>query len=141
MRIACTRSNISASEPYRSCGIPYSASAFGVLPPLWSRAAKKPFPDEICSRCVLSTPEIVAASRPVSRLRCSAGPSAGHASRVGGPRVAGQENMAVQKAELVGDDGFVFDAVVDVEVVDSRIDAQFAMRGAAGSLDRPELKL
>ena len=45
--------------------------------------------------------------------------------------------MAVQKAELVGDDGFVFDAVVDVEVVNSRIDAQFAMRGAAGSLDGP----
>ena len=34
VRIACTRSNISASELYRSGGTPYSASALGVLPPL-----------------------------------------------------------------------------------------------------------
>src|SRR5689334_14747532 len=34
--------------------MPYSASAFGVLPPLWSRAAKKPRPDPMCSRCVTS---------------------------------------------------------------------------------------
>ena len=42
VRRAWTKLNISASELYRSRPIPYSASAPGVLPPLWSRAAKKP---------------------------------------------------------------------------------------------------
>jgi hypothetical protein len=68
VRIACTRLNISASELYRSCGMPYSPSALGVLPPLWSRAAKKPSPDAICSRCAMSTGDILAASRRVGPL-------------------------------------------------------------------------
>ena len=42
VRRAWTKSNISASVEYRSGAMPYSASAPGVLPPLWSRAAKKP---------------------------------------------------------------------------------------------------
>jgi hypothetical protein len=32
-----------------------------VLPPLWSRAAKKPSPDAIWSRCAMSTSDILAA--------------------------------------------------------------------------------
>src|SRR5215831_7997774 len=35
--------------------MPYSASALGVLPPLWSRAAKKPRPVPTFSNCAVST--------------------------------------------------------------------------------------
>jgi hypothetical protein len=35
--------------------MPYSASALGVLPPLWSSAAKKPWPVLIFSYCVVFT--------------------------------------------------------------------------------------
>ena len=44
VRMACMASNISSSPEYLSSATPYSASAFGVLPPLWSRAAMKPSP-------------------------------------------------------------------------------------------------
>src|SRR5580704_15272759 len=35
--------------------MPYSASAFGVLPPLWSRAAKNPRPDPTFSNWIVFT--------------------------------------------------------------------------------------
>ena len=44
VRIACTRSNISSSLEYAVSSTPYNCRAFGVLPPLWSRAAIKPLP-------------------------------------------------------------------------------------------------
>ena len=44
VRIACIRSNISVSVDHASSPMPYRPSAFGVLPPLWSRAAMKPEP-------------------------------------------------------------------------------------------------
>ena len=44
VRMACMASNISASPEYWSSETPYSASALGVLPPLWSRAARNPSP-------------------------------------------------------------------------------------------------
>ena len=40
---------------YRSSATPYSASALGVLPPLWSRAAKNPRPVLIFSNWVMFT--------------------------------------------------------------------------------------
>ena len=56
VRIACTRSNIWSSVLYRSRAMPYSSSAFGVLPPLWSRAAKKPRPVLTFSNWSVFTP-------------------------------------------------------------------------------------
>src|SRR5262249_17229380 len=46
---------------YRLSSMPYSASAFGVLPPLWSSAAKNPRPERIFSSCMASMPAILAA--------------------------------------------------------------------------------
>jgi hypothetical protein len=51
VRMACTASNISVSPDQESSGTPYWASAFGVLPPLWSSAARKPRPVRIFSNC------------------------------------------------------------------------------------------
>jgi hypothetical protein len=51
VRMACTRSNMSASVRYRSRATPYSARALGVLPPLWSSAAKNPCPERTLSDC------------------------------------------------------------------------------------------
>ena len=56
VRMAWTRSNIWSSVEYRSRLTPYSSSAFGVLPPLWSRAAKNPWPDLTFSNCCVFTP-------------------------------------------------------------------------------------
>ncbi len=42
VRISCTTVNISSSYDQASSVTPYRPSAFGVLPPLWSRAAIKP---------------------------------------------------------------------------------------------------
>src|SRR5215472_16200524 len=61
VRIAWTRSNISSPEVYRPSPMPYSASAFGVLPPLWSSAARNPRPERTFSSCVASMPAILAA--------------------------------------------------------------------------------
>jgi hypothetical protein len=44
--------------------------------------------------------------------------------------------MAAQEGQLVGHDRLVLRAVVDVEVVDTRIDAQLPERGATSRLDR-----
>src|SRR4051794_26273124 len=41
-RILCTRSIICCSPEYVFSSTPYSLSAFGVLPPLWSSAAMNP---------------------------------------------------------------------------------------------------
>src|SRR4051812_8070940 len=51
LRNSCMRSNICSSEEYSDSSMPYSASAFGVLPPLWSRAAKNPRPVATFDRC------------------------------------------------------------------------------------------
>src|SRR5690606_28187593 len=51
VRISWMRSNISCSFEYASSPTPYNFSAFGVLPPLWSRAAMKPSPERIFSNC------------------------------------------------------------------------------------------
>jgi hypothetical protein len=51
VRISWMRSNISSSPEYASALTPYWASAFGVLPPLWSRAAMKPSPFRILPYC------------------------------------------------------------------------------------------
>src|SRR5580693_10192380 len=63
VRISWTRSNISSSVLYRSRLMPYSSRAFGVLPPLWSKAAKKPRPSRIFSSCVVSMAPILAPAR------------------------------------------------------------------------------
>jgi hypothetical protein len=44
--------------------------------------------------------------------------------------------MAAQEGQLVGHDRLVVRAVVDVEVVDARIDAQLPEEGATSRLDR-----
>ena len=49
VRIACMRSNISLLARVGVLGDAVRASAFGVLPPLWSSAAMKPRPVRIFS--------------------------------------------------------------------------------------------
>jgi hypothetical protein len=44
--------------------------------------------------------------------------------------------MALEELKLVGDDRLVLRAVVDVEVVDARVDAQLTLRGAPWRIDR-----
>jgi hypothetical protein len=44
--------------------------------------------------------------------------------------------MASQEPEFVGNDRFVLGAVVDIEVVDSRVHAQLAVRSTPRRLDR-----
>jgi hypothetical protein len=51
VRIWCTIANISSSLDHAPSSIPYKASAFGVLPPLWSSAAMKPGCDLIFCSC------------------------------------------------------------------------------------------
>jgi proteasome assembly chaperone (PAC2) family protein len=43
--------------------------------------------------------------------------------------------VALEECELVADDGLVFGAVVDVEVIDSGVETQLAVRGAPGGGD------
>ena len=45
LRMSCINANISSSSAYWSSSMPYSLRALGVLPPLWSKAAMKPYPD------------------------------------------------------------------------------------------------
>ena len=49
VRISWMRSYISCSFEYWLSSTPYKSSAFGVLPPLWSRAAMKPLSFLTCS--------------------------------------------------------------------------------------------
>jgi len=44
--------------------------------------------------------------------------------------------VALEKLELVSDYRFVLRAVVDVEVVDTRVHAKLSFRGAPGRIDR-----
>ena len=55
VRMAWIRSNISRFAEYAVSAMPYSRSAFGVLPPLWSRAAMKPLPVCIFWNCSVFT--------------------------------------------------------------------------------------
>src|SRR5215469_4576198 len=63
VRIAWMRPNISSSEAYWLSLMPYSASAFGVLPPLWSSAAKNPRPKRTFSSCAGSIATILPAPK------------------------------------------------------------------------------
>jgi hypothetical protein len=44
--------------------------------------------------------------------------------------------VAVKEPKLIGDDGFVLGPVVDVEVIDARIETELAIRGAVRGVDR-----
>ena len=51
-RIACTTSYMPFSSFHAVSSTPYSFNAFGVLPPLWSRAAMKPLSFLILASCL-----------------------------------------------------------------------------------------
>jgi hypothetical protein len=59
-----------------------------------------------------------------------------HAYDVASVVAWGELEVAVKESELVGDDCLVLWAVVDVEVVDARVVAQLAVRGALRGVDR-----
>src|SRR5918994_221836 len=60
VRISCMRSNISCSLEYWLSSTPYRPNAFGVLPPLWSRAAMKPLSFLTCSSISVMSRNLVA---------------------------------------------------------------------------------
>ena len=76
LRISWIRSNIASSPEYASSSMPYSFSAFGVLPPLWSSAAMKPSSfatlSSICSSTVAPC-DIVGTAPFADPSRCRTG--------------------------------------------------------------------
>src|SRR5260221_2430390 len=71
--------------------MPYSASAFGVLPPLWSRAAKKPRPVMTFSDWVVFTLRYSGTSRTGLGPGVDGGDERGGCGRPPAPEAAGRQ--------------------------------------------------
>src|SRR5580700_9292479 len=109
VRMAWTRSNISSSVPYRSRSMPYSASALGVLPPLWSSAAKKPWPPATFSACAVFTlPHCV-----TSPARLASVPAVRSGARQAAPRA-----LLQVKGEGDGAADLIADLPVPVQLIE-----------------------